>query len=277
MKKVKTFSRLTYEFESWGEFIAFTRPYKHRVPAWSNASHAGATAQDADAMADHGWYDGAHFARQYYAQHIDALGSIVERIDVNYEVHGHVVDIARFVEGEPECWQQFDPVRVESPSPKFMRVVVNIGASGGVSAQTILARGAALCALVDLLEMAGVRCEVAVVDAVATSGKWYCQTVLVKPFEQPLDLPRVAYAIGHPSVLRVHTFRLYERMGVEDSYEWRSVGYGAPADVPDEQRGDIYVGRMHFSDPQWRDPRAAQAWIVEQLKSAGVTLREVSA
>lgn len=274
LKRIATPTSRIFEFPTWREFIDYTRPYAHLVPTWSDFSHAGASDRDADKLADYGWPEGAEIARKFCADHVAILGSLIERHDVQYDVEGTMIDIARFNDNEPECWARFEPVLVEPQSPRFLRLVVNIGASGSVSARTILARGGALCALVDLLEMQNTRCEIAVVDATGDpgGGYWYCMTTIVKQFDQPLDMAQVAYAIGHPSVLRIHTFRLYERMGKEDSNQWRAIGYGAPADVPSAQRGDLYLGRMYGGDDQWLNPERAQAWILDHLKALGVQM-----
>lgn len=274
MMKKETSSSRVFEFGTWREFIDYTRPYKKLVPAWAEKD-ADTDTGTADTMADYGWLKGAEIARQFHATHLEVLGSLIERHDVEYDVEGTMIDVARFTDNEPECWARFEPVLVEPKSPKFLRLVVNIGASGAVSAQTILARGGALCALVDLLEMSGTRCEITLADCTGEpgGGHWYCMTTLVKQFDQPLDLPLVAYAIGHPSVLRIHTFRLYERMGKEDSAKWRAIGYGVPTDVPKEQRGDMYLQCMRWDNAAWEDPTSAQKWIIEKLAEFGVHLK----
>lgn len=266
--------QLVVEFNTWQEFIEYSRPFASRLYSCDVAWNGNIGYKVADEYADLGWLEGAAKARDFYAMHVDALSNLIEKQEMYYDVEGPVVDIGRVVTGEPECCMNFETVRVEQPATRFVRVVVNVGASGGINADTILARGAALCALVDLLESSGCRCEIAIADATAADRAWYCSTVTVKQFDQPLDLPLVAYAIGHPSVLRTHLFRMYERFANDFSSHWRTVGYGIPADVPTQQRGDLYAPKMRADESQWSDPARAQAWIIEQLKTFGVALKK---
>ena len=271
MKKTKESESLIYEFGSWREFIEYTRPYRKYLRT-DNTWSAG-TPDENDRMADEGWLEGAAVARKFYDAQIDALGDVIEKQEMYYDVEGQIVDVGRVATGEPECCMNFETVRVEQSSPRFMRIVVNVAASAGVDADVILARGGVLAALVELLEQSGIRCEVAVVDATRGGGLWYCTTMTVKQYDEPLDLPIVAYAIGHAGTLRHHIFRLVERMGIEHGAAWKELGYGCPDNVPEEQRGDLYAECMSWGSDQWTNEAKASAWILAQLAKAGVALK----
>ncbi len=90
--------------------------------------------------------------------------------------------------------------------------------------------------------------------------------------DQPLDMPLVAYAIAHPSVLRRHFFRLYESM---DEAGCRA-GYAAPTDAPLDMQGDIYFQKMHAMERWWQDESQAIARVLAKLTEYGVTLKHAA-
>lgn len=268
----------SYEFASWAAFIAETRietdmPEHTRASVLGGASWAGCTEEEANKYVEEGWVEGAEMARKFTAHLTNVIGALIERIEINYDVEGHNLDVARYLEGEPECWQRFEVEKIQQPAVRFIRIVVNGTASSGVDADTIMGRGACVAALVELLEFAGNRVEVVMAMSVTSDSPLTVLTV-VKRFDEQLDMPKVAYAIAHPSVLRVHMFRFMEsfdartrdHMGVPG-------GYGRCAEVEKSKRGDIYLGQMQYGESQWESPAAAQRWVMNKLEAFGVTLK----
>jgi hypothetical protein len=102
-----------------------------------------------------------------------------------------------------------------------------------------------------------------------------CALVTVKKFDEPLDLPKIAYTLAHPSVLRVHHFAFMETMP-RNIREGMSVpgSYGMCSDVPDDKRGDIYLNYMQYGNDQWTSPRKAVEWVKKELTAFGVTMHE---
>jgi hypothetical protein len=265
-------------FRSWEEFIeASERPTDctSRASRTNGAGFKGCTDAQAVEWAKFGWLDGAKRARVTSQMMFDRLGALIERVDIQYDVEGHAIDIARYIEGEPECWMRFEQTMIDGTSPKHIRVLLNISASAGVSVDSLLARGAVTCALIELLEYAGHRVELSI-GMKASSSEYYLVRVLVKPFDQPLDLAKVAYVFGHPSVLRYHIFSLME---TEPAYIREKIGvnwgYGKPTNMNDDERGDaLYIPSAMYGDEQWTNPARAERWVREQLKKQGVELMD---
>jgi hypothetical protein len=265
------------EFDSWQQYIAATRVETDCVGGHSKNGDThwiGCTLAEAKTFAAEGWVEGAERARKFTDLLTSAIGGLIDRVEINYDVEGHNIDVARFLENEPECWQRFDVERVQQPAVKYIRIVVNGAASSGVDAKTIMGRGACIAALVELLEYAGNRCEV--VLAMATRSQFnLCALITVKKFDEPLDLPKIAYTLAHPSTLRVHHFAFMETMP-RRIREGMSVpgGYGMCADVPNEKRGDIYLNFMQYGEEQWTSPSLAVEWVKKELTAFGVTMHE---
>ena len=149
-----------------------------------------------------------------------------------------------------------------------------------------MAKGATVAALVMLLELGGVRCEVDLVQAVMPSrgpgrGKFiHHQTVVrLKEAHHALDVGRLVFALAHPSTLRRFFFSIQEQLPAEElsAAGVTSGGYGTPADVSPEHRGDVYIGHSMLGEPQWGNEQAAMKWIIAELKRQGVTIKGESA
>lgn len=273
---------LTYA--SWHEFIAATRKPSEmpdsarssKDDSFARRGFNGCSLATAHKMADEGWLEGAERARKFATSITDALGGMIERVEVNYDIEGHSVDIGRYVDNEPECWQKFEVDLIQQPAVKLIRIVVNVSASGGVSTRVIERRGAVVAAMVELLEYAGNRCEVVMSETCTGGGVRLVTLATIKQFSEPLDMPKIAYALGHPSTLRVHHFSMME---TELNAHERSAlhvgsGYGMPADVPDEHRGDIYLPKMGSWEAQWDNEHSAVTWVLARLKEFGVHIHE---
>lgn len=271
---------LVNTFETWGQFLDQTDVEDKRSKY--NESRVGSgygyrftstrTFEEAQRLARDGWAEGEEAVKTISAKLFDVLASYVERENVVYDVEGTGIDVARFLDGEPECWQQFEVRRTQEAGRRLIRIVYNCSASAGIEAATIMVRGAAVVALVQLLEYAGHGVEVVVGEAVNYDGRHTETYVKVKSVEQPLDLARIAYAVAHPSMLRRHIFSICEQLP-EPFYGMVKAGtYGMPAEL--EDKGDLYLGCMMWGDPNWRDGLSAQKWVVAELKRQGVHMSE---
>jgi hypothetical protein len=126
------------------------------------------------------------------------------------------------------------------------------------------------------LEYAGNRCEVvhhcpfnsthADIQHSAIDFK-----TVIKTADQPLDLSRLMFAVGHPSMFRRIMFACLEQNPVEHA---KVRNYGQSVPVHESYHGDIYLDSMGYGDPQWTSPASAQEWILAQLKAQGVHVTE---
>ena len=253
--------------------------YNERMPVLTNGtSHeqgrerfSGTSTYEKASELVEGWHEGVekieHFARPV----VDMISSKMERSDVFHDVEGMGIDVARFVEGEPECWQNYISTHVEGVGQRVLRLVLNGSTSGGINKEQMIERGSFVCATVDCLERAGFSVEVWYAFACRHyaygNERWLSNiNVKIKESNQPIDMARVAFALAHPAMLRRLLFATMER--TPDIHKSSSSGYGLPTPSPLEQTADIAFP-MHFLGEKFPPSR-----LLDILKKAGVVLHE---
>lgn len=231
--------------------------------------HGGVDWDDTLTLARTGWADGLDAVADVRDALWDSLGDSVERPSPRYAVAGQHVDVGRWLTGHPECMVAA-PMEVETGVGRVAKVTVNGAVSGGVRADTLVYRGAAIALVVDALEACGVRCEVEWQMGIDDSQ---LLRVPLKAADQPLDIDRLTFALAHPCMLRRLVFSWMECQ----PREWRDAhsvggGYGAPATTPNRYVGDVHSGRMHLRRGDWHDTDWLLGWVCEQLEHCGITL-----
>lgn len=169
-----------------------------------------------------GWIPGLHeMARQL--ETIELPTVVNARVTTRYDVAGGAVDVGRYLSGDPQCMRRV----VMAPSRPIVRVAVPGCPLAVVSAETIMACGAATVALVDLLAQSGYGVEIVMVDADALTratvdGDVMVTVVGIKAAHEPVDLGAVAFAMAHPAMFRRFLFGAYGQ-GVYRSAEGRKI------------------------------------------------------
>jgi hypothetical protein len=211
-----------------------------------------------------GWSEGWESIRPIVDHYLSNMTSRIERQVWEYDVTGSILDVAAFCIGEPEHWQTSEPTVAEGLGNKLIRVVCCIGARGMVDPECIRARGAAMTALVTLLEHAGHSVQVEAVSPAALNSENGTPDlevrVMVKAFGEPLDGPRLAFALSHPAMLRRLVFAIrnnHPTMGREFS---NGMGFS----VNSVDRGDIYLPALTSN------VTVDENWIMENLEACGV-------
>lgn len=125
------------------------------------------------------------------------------------DVCGAQLDIAAYCNGEPEYWQVAEPIA--KPIGRVIRLAVEIGGLGNVTAVELRNRGEAIIALVNSLELQGHSVEVTIVRAFSNQSEQnYRFLVPIKHAGQAIDIKRFQFIIGHPSFYRRLFFGLTE-------------------------------------------------------------------
>ena len=274
-------------YDSWGEYLDHISAGETFPGA---ASHAASDDRDtwsggswtlALQLARDGWPEGEAALKRFSLPLVDRVSQMIERPYIVYDVEGSEIDIARYLDGEPECWQRFEVRTTAGPGRRIIKIRINASASASVGPDTIRTRGAAVGALVELLELGGHGVQLDLCKSVATyPGKPASlgYSVRLKDAEQPLDIPRIAYALVHPTSARRLGFAAYEQAPapVRNAHGVKRGGnYGYPSTFPaDAADADITFDRMASDEPQWSSPAAAEAWTIQTLEAQGVTLRK---
>lgn len=234
------------------------------------------------ALAKNGWPEKGSLIQAKALPLFDKLASAIIRPEPRYVTEGNVLDIGRWIEGEPEHWLMM----AEGDNPTFghqiAKVVYNISASAGVSTDVMMAKGATIATVIRLLEYAGFRVELELVSALI-SQRWEEQNayravarVPVKMADQDLDMDRIAFALAHPASFRRIIFSLFETM----DKEWTSrchIGssYGYPENLRSNEYSPeaLYIGSSMLGEPEWTDEDSAISWVFEQLERFEVPLK----
>lgn len=260
------------DFSSWGELLE----YAARTPKfngglcsrkssdnwWSGTPNFDAAVN----VARNGWMDAEKKTAKLTAALFDKVSSLVKREYYSYDVTGLDFDMGLLMDGRPECWVK-EETKTEDTQGRILRVVFNGFYSAGVDADVLIARGAAVSALIELLEFSGTRVEV--VHHTPFRDIIQFRTV-IKTADQPLDIGRLAFAVGHRSMFRRIMFSCLEQNPAERTADGGR--YGMPHQLDAEHQGDIYIDCAGYGDPQWENPEIAQQWIVAQLKKQGVEI-----
>lgn len=236
------------EFGSLAQALAYAKENTNRLSSdkrtdnkWSGSE----SLDDAIALGLDGWHeirpevdrmvDGMN-------EHINmALGDVFQTV-MNYS--GDSVDMDRYLMGDPECMMDYEMVPAGRMG-RVVRVLVNGSASWRVDSDTIKARGALACALVDTLAKLGVGVEVWLELATKHRGL-HSALILLHSSEQRLDIDNLMFAMAHPSMLRRISFSMMERSAWPDAKQIIGAGYGQAHDLlmGDYVQADVKVDKL---------------------------------
>jgi len=236
--------------------------------------HGGLTWEQAKGMAISGWREGMIEIEKYRAKILPIIAEKVLRPKQVHSIAGHCVDVGSFLANEPECFIAHEYEERNYPG-KIYKIVCSISFSASILPETIIQRGAMICALIDAIEYAGHRAEVVCNDASTVreyseyhQGKrknegWFEISVTVKKTSQPLEMTDLAFCLAHPAMLRRIMFSVAEIEGWSDFIS----NYGYPAEAT--EKGDIYLQEI-FSETVPDDK--AINWVLEELDKLGINI-----
>jgi hypothetical protein len=122
-----------------------------------------------------------------------------------HDVAGSVVDIDRYLTGEPECMIDFPLVEIVKAG-RVISLCAGVSASASIRPATLRQRGAEIVALALALSELGYALEVWSEFHGAGLGHSISVRTLVKGAHDEIDASRLMYALAHPSMLRVWGF-----------------------------------------------------------------------
>lgn len=191
------------------------------------------------------------------------------RSEFHWDVTGDFYDTGEFLTGSPECWQCEREVEHPGVSKPVVTVTVNLGASSAIDSKTLEQRGIYYVALVDILETLGIRVDLWVQSTAKAEYKKYqvCHRLQLKRPDQPLEIDRLAFILGHPGGFRQVWFSALTL--VEDKL---GAGLGIPVDDPEPYRGDVYASPLLREKPG--DDTLLLARIREDLRKCGIEIAE---
>ena len=246
---------------------------KERKP-WSGTK----SFEEAMKLAELGWAEGATKCKAMTDQLTVVLGSMVRVPEVVFDVTGDCMDMGAVMEGCPEHWmsdqESEEEVRDQSHG-RMVRISVNVSAASNVPAEWMVNRAAAIAAFVEIAERSGRVAEIICCEGV-DKGK-HIWSYPAKRVDEPLQMDRLAFSCGHPSMLRRIAFSLQETepRSIRSRHGFEGGCYGSPADLPKDHslRGDIHFGELRRNDPNsecFSTLEGAEKRIKQLLKEQGI-------
>jgi hypothetical protein len=190
------------------------------------------------------------------------------------EDDGIEVDLDGYIQGEPDCLLR--PYEVTLPGCESVRIVLNACVSWNVEPAVLQAKGAAVVALANALEQAGVGWRSSVAAAIdAKDGSClHLETYFpVKREGEPLQLDQLAFAVASGDLFRRLVFAAWETLPVllrTRSGIYRNAGYGRVSELRHHGGANILIGSGDAV--AWTNPQAAREWVLRQLEAQDVTL-----
>lgn len=257
-------------YNTWDQFIRAAdnttdlNPRRRSSRDTSNPSwHGTADWQEALDLAHKGWPEGLKKIKDQVTILERFMSPRQPRKELTHAVMGPgVLDFNHYQQGRPDSWIVWeDRDTQDGQSTTLVPIVFNWSASGGVSAKTLFRRGAAICALIDILEHSRIRVELTAVDHTDYCGSGlHTFRVLLKKAQDHLDMDRMAFALCNAAVLRRFIFSLGEQ------YVPNLPGsYGLPKAWHED--GAINIDAASLSI---RDEKDMLPWLVKQLAGYGV-------
>ncbi len=232
-----------------------------RGEAWDK----NVTWEEAKHLAQTGWVEGMKEIEKYRAILEPKITKHILRPVPESSHTGYVVDVGAYLSNNPECFITRGWEKKNYPGRLFT-VVVSCSFSCSVDAETIIKRGALVCALVDALEYAGHRVEVVCNETSTKDDRKNEIDVVVKNHEQPLDITDLAFCLAHPAMLRRIIFSANEQTGWSD---YTAGSYGYPGEAT--HQGDLYINEIHTGKLKVEE---AIDWLLDKLRAFGIDMEE---
>lgn len=256
-----------YQFNSLAELAQYLQDTPKRWygrsstrPSRDKSWDLGASYDDAWKLARYGWLEGGQAVRKA----LKALPPATSRPNHVNDFYGHMPHVARFCAGAPDSMVRHAR-KATNDMGRVLSLVVPVNALAAVQAQYMQNFGVGLAHYIAGLEASGTRVEVIGAIVSRVSGVRCAHTWHIKRAGQPLDLPVLAFAIGHAAMFRRIGFALRERVNTRED---ASYGKTVPAtldDVINCPKGAFVLNGMASANEVARTPEAASAYIARQL------------
>ena len=232
-------------FDSMHEFINMAQSNPNPQSSDGNSESFAGTAslKDACTLAHNGWTEVRPDVELLFN---DLEARIADKISDKFltynDVAGSEIDMGMYVSGVPEHMISFSPV-LEATMGRVIKIHISITASASIPKEQIMARGVAVCALVDTIHKLGVGVEIWGEDAiVGQNSKLFGTRVLIHDSSEMLDIDNVMFALAHPSMLRRLTFSIQEQ-SPNAKAQGVGGGYGTPTDLS-PMEADVKIERL---------------------------------
>jgi len=214
-----------------------------------------------------GWPEGLAKVKALSEAYVSRVGSGMLKETFTPAETGLFFDVGLVLTGQPEAWLQVVETEEETKGGKLVTIGLNCSVSAIVPASIIRQRGAAVLALVQLLEASGR--SVCVKAGIALNGLeegfGLRSSVVLKGFGEALDEDKLAFWLVCEDAFRRCWFRIMEATPI-----WKQLGadegqgYGKVIQDWTPPETDIGLKGMRSSETNaWTTEAATKAWIEE--------------
>jgi hypothetical protein len=192
------------------------------------------------------------------------------------DVVGQRVSVPAYLTGHPKCMVRRVKT-ADAGNGRILTLAVSVVASASTMASAMSNYGVAIAQYVNQLERSGVRVHLIGTLAVDSDGERLALSWTIKSAGQPLNLSALAFAIGHPAMLRRIGFAFMERQ--RDTKEFSSYGYPCDAklsDLIDAPTGVVILNGMRGANTHAKTPEAALAYVTTQIDAAQANVRRAA-
>jgi len=150
-----------------------------------------------------------HMARDGWSEGADRVAALRDKITATrptsrrlaqYAVAGALPNVPRYVAGNPK--HMLRPDNAQARNRPVLTLVNHMGGLAGVDRDCFVNKCAVVAALVDVIEDAGFSCNVIGVSQSQANGHLVGVAVNVKEAGQHVDLPALAFGLGHVGMFR---------------------------------------------------------------------------
>lgn len=264
VRAFESFDALLTHSEGPSELSDYDRASRERGSSFSGTKDFA----EAVHQARYGWAEGLKKITEMSEQIKNTVAQKANlKNDTFYAPSGAMVDVGRYLSGDPDCMMEYE--QHEQSGRKIFSITLNVAASARVEAETLYNRGAAVIALVDLLEKGGFSCEINVVDVRESNGKLLAVKAPVKTAGFALEMERLAFAVASASFLRRIMFSINEREDASTRAHFgfmSGYGYAMPSNLPESATADeagIYLPAL-FGNCEFDTQEGAVQWVIDQ-------------
>lgn len=257
---------------------------KHK--AWHDAGwntgdkdwYGTSNMQEALDLARNGWKEGANKASKLQNRILAQYP--LQKRPTHYDVAGAYPDVPRAIAGNP--MNMVVPDLQKSKRRPVITLLSDMSVNCGTNGDELINRAAVVAAIIDHIEAAGYACEVVSFER-TRKHHWgedekefdSMVAVKVKAPEQPLDIQRLAFGIGHPSMFRRLCFA---EIGYNKVCHVLGSGLGGAIKLPQNELAErnIYVlpscnSNSHFTTEE-KASNQGVAFMVKSLQEQGFPL-----
>jgi hypothetical protein len=178
----------------------------------NNPNYGTPSRQAALKLARDGWPEGAERAARIRDK-ITAANPVGPRL-VKYDVAGAYPIVARHLAGNPLSMKRYDTARLRRKP--VITLVSHMSTRWRTPAANFIRRAGVVAAIIDVVESAGFACHVLASGGAEIDDKSWRVGFTLKESHQPVDIDRIAFGVGHPSMYRRIGFCLaYSEMSME--------------------------------------------------------------